>query len=156
MQYVLRSPDTLIKVIDSFVDGKRFRSRNQIINIVMADWAAREKIPDDPYAIAFAGEDATVETARKREAMKQDFLEDYGDKYLEQQVDFLNGDFKQRMHFEEMERIAELDDRYKEVIEKGIKLAEERLEAKFNDLLVKIEKAIPQIRETEDAAPEQK
>jgi hypothetical protein len=49
MQYVIRSPKTLVEAIDSYVDGERWRSRNQMINIILADWIARERHPIDPY-----------------------------------------------------------------------------------------------------------
>lgn len=45
MKFVVRAPDTLIEALDKLIDGKNFRSRNQLINIILADWVAREKYP---------------------------------------------------------------------------------------------------------------
>lgn len=52
MQYVVRSPDNMMAVLDGMIDGKRFKSRNQLINVILADWLAREKHPRNPYSKA--------------------------------------------------------------------------------------------------------
>ncbi len=59
MKFVVRAPDTLIEELDKLIDGKNFRSRNQLINIILADWVAREKYPEvhqhSPYAYSGLG-----------------------------------------------------------------------------------------------------
>jgi len=40
-KFVQRMPETLLKEVDKLIDGVRWKSRNQFINIVVADWIAR-------------------------------------------------------------------------------------------------------------------
>ncbi len=62
MQYVVRSPDNMVEKIDSFVDGGRFKSRNQLINVIRADWIAREVYPINPHGDPYLDlEDAVAE-----------------------------------------------------------------------------------------------
>ena len=161
MQYVVRSPDTLMEELDNFVDGERFKSRNQLINLVLADWIAREKHPPDPYAQVFCDADTPGTMAYyflrdERNHTRVALLEDNWGQYQNQKVDMLDGTYAERQIFEEMERIAKLETRYRELVEKGIQEAEERLEAKFAELLANVREVIPQLKESPNGSKSRK
>ena len=56
MQLGVRIPDHLVSMLDEHVDGTRYRSRAQLITMIVAGWLA-EKETADPYADAYERDD---------------------------------------------------------------------------------------------------
>lgn len=96
-QFVLRSPEELLEVLDGFIDNKRFKSRNQLINIVLADWVAKQLVPDDPmpdnpYQQIYGVSSVNREEAANpiRDQKRKELLGGEWQKYKEQKVDLLD------------------------------------------------------------------
>ena len=91
--------------MDALIDNYRFKSRTQFINVVIADWIARNRSPVDPYARALFG---TVETdgvaAEQREEKKRKLLGPEWEKYKLQKIDLLDGLWENERSWEELER----------------------------------------------------
>lgn len=130
MQYVVRSPENLVEKIDEFVDGRRFKSRNQLINIVLADWLATQIHPVDPFATTYGKPPGYDELLKEeRTHSKRALLADEWDKYRAQRADLLDGEYEERLRWEEMERLT-------------------RQQELLNDVKGEIEKRLlPQLRE---------
>jgi hypothetical protein len=43
MKLNLTVPDTIVKELDNFVDGIRFRSRAHLTTVILADWITSQK-----------------------------------------------------------------------------------------------------------------
>ena len=138
-QYLIRSPESLLDAMDELVDNRRFKSRTQLINIVMADFIARGRKPVDPFRRMFHGEmEAEKYSAEEREGIKRELLGREWDKYKRQKADLLDGCWEMERSSEEMEaRSQELELRKKlkeEILEESrsemeskVKTLEERL-----------------------------
>ena len=104
-QYLIRSPEPLLEAMDALVDNYRFKSRTQLINVVMADWIARDRSPVDPYARALFGTvEADGAAAEQREEKKRKLLGPEWEKYKLQKVDLLDGLWENERSWEELER----------------------------------------------------
>lgn len=138
-QYLVRSPELLLEAMDELIDNKRFKSRTQLINIVMSDFISRKKKLIDPFRRVFLGEKETEKvTAREREEKKRELLGSEWDKYKQQKVDLLDGNWEMEREMEDLQaRSEELELRQQlkaEILEESrsemeskVKTLEERL-----------------------------
>ncbi len=129
MQYVVRSPEELVEAIDNCVDGARFKSRNQLINVVMAEWVARIIHPVDPYLAIYSAEDAENETINKREALTRKLLGEDWKKFKKQE---------ERLAADEAERLAREHERYEVLKAKIRDELRDELRAELNEGLDKL------------------
>ena len=108
MQYVVRSPETLVKELDSYVDGSRFKSRNQLINVILADWITRESYPVNPGPFANSIINSpNPQLDFMRNVKRQELLGEEMDRYQEQKADVLDGKWALARTVDELERQAE-------------------------------------------------
>ena len=138
-QYLTRSPESLLEAMDELVDKKRFKSRTQLINVVMADFIVRKRKPVDPFRRFFLGERETEKvTAEEREEKKRELLGQEWDKYKQQGVDLLDGNWEREQELaehaaqEQTERFreqlkAEILEESRSEMESKVKTLEERL-----------------------------
>ena len=133
--------------MDAFVDNYRFKSRTQLINVVMADWIARERRLVDPFARVWFGEvEADGAASAQREEKKQELLGPEWEKYKLQKVDLLDGLWENERQREELERKSqELEQRnqFKAEIAKEIR---EEMDAEIKELKEQIQKLSEQKR----------
>lgn len=114
MQHLVRSPEALVTALDGYVDNKRFKSRNQLINLILADWLARASRPIDEYASAQELEEFEKAESWVRpywEQYKRDLLGELYDQAAEQNVDTLDGKWEDRRRWEELERRTQEEER---------------------------------------------
>ena len=130
MQYVVRSPEALVEKLDSFIDNNRFKSRNQLINVILADWLTKQIHKVDAYQEAFIGREETEEWFKSdREATRCELLGDEWTKYKAQKADVLDGHWETERSFERMEQwTREHERRKKEREELKAEIKQEILE----------------------------
>ncbi|MCK9462769.1 MAG: hypothetical protein M0R80_24370 [Proteobacteria bacterium] len=114
MQHLVRSPEALVLALDSYVDNKRFKSRNQLINIILADWLARTSRPIDEYASVRELEQYSEAESWARpywEQYKRNLLGEQYDQAAEQGVDTLDGKWEDQRRWEELELRTQEEER---------------------------------------------
>lgn len=141
MQYVVRSPEELVEAIDNCVDGARFKSRNQLINVILANWVVSEAIhPVDDFAKAYGQVEESEQWLKsKRDATRRRLLGDEWEKYKAHGADVLDGHWDEERAFERMEResqAAEQRERLKAELRKEIR----------DDLRVEISEELDKLR----------
>jgi hypothetical protein len=134
-QYLIRSPESLLGAMDELVDNRRFKSRTQLINVVMADFIARKRNSVDPFRRFFLGEKETDKvTAEEREEKKRQLLGQEWEKYKRQKVDLLDGNWERERVSEELEaRSQELELR-KQLKEEILEESRSEMESKVKTL----------------------
>jgi hypothetical protein len=114
MQHMVRSTKALISGLDGYVNNKRFKSRNQLINIVLADWLARSRRPIDEYAHAHELEEYAKAESWVRphwEQHKRYLLGEMYEQAIEQNVDLLDGRWEDQRRWEELELRTQEEER---------------------------------------------
>lgn len=113
IQYVVRSPEALVEALDSFVDGARFKSRNQLINVVLADWIAWERHPVNEWDADHLepGERADIVTRQKHQQLRAGLLGEELERYRQQRADVLDGEWQKMKQAESMALLQEQFDR---------------------------------------------
>lgn len=121
-QFLIRANDALLEALDNFVDNKRFKSRNQMINVILADWIAQQWYPVPPELVGVKPNDDMSFVFERKEARKELLGDDYH-RYIAQEADMLDGEWEERQAFEKKERensAAEQRKRLKEEIRKEL------------------------------------
>jgi hypothetical protein len=113
IQYVVRSPEALVEALDSFVDGARFKSRNQLINVILADWIAWERHPVNEWDIDHLepGERADFVTRQKHQQLRAGLLGEELERYRQQRADVLDGEWQKMKQAESMALLQDQFDR---------------------------------------------
>jgi hypothetical protein len=113
IQYVVRSPEALVEALDGFVDGARFKSRNQLINVILTDWIAWERFPmDESDAERLEpGERIDWITQEKHQRLRGELLGEEIERYRQQNADVLDGEWQKMKQAERMAQIQAQFDR---------------------------------------------
>lgn len=115
-QFLVRVNDALMDALDGFVDNKRFKSRNQMINTILTDWIVQQWHPTPPEMVGVEQNENMGFVFERKESRKELLGDDYH-RYIAQETDLLDGEWEERQAFEKHERETSASEQRKQLKE---------------------------------------